>query len=157
LWIVSAIFLALSALTKIYPIVLLPYLLYWLYKSEGLHKAMVYSVVFSIVCVVFFLPFLQESLLPITRYAMGFKYGDYNSSVYRIINEVGLFFWEPRSELVASILCLGMFVVASAIAVFRLRTFNWRNIVWAFMIYFLFTPLIYPWYVMFCVSYGYVF
>jgi hypothetical protein len=134
-YISSSIFFALSFLTKFLPLLILPLLL----KKIGLKKSILFFVVFILVSILFYLPFLTGEH-SITKFiSVYLQRWEFNGSVYKILKSTFL------SGGTSRILCGAMLVISIGLISIYYKRFT--NGVFAVLLCLtIFSTTVYPWY-----------
>ncbi len=145
----SAISLALSAATKLLPLLFLPFLL----KRLGLKKSIIYYLTAAFFLLLLFLPFLdKEALIHLfSSISLYFQKFEFNASVYYLIRWIG---YETVGYNVIRFSGVGFGILTifaiAYIALTEKRTI-WESLpqamLWALTCYFAFATTVHPWYV----------
>jgi alpha-1,6-mannosyltransferase len=133
--ILSAVFFALSFLTKFLPVLILPLLL----KKIGLKKSILFFILFILVSVLFYLPFLSGEH-SITKFiSVYIQRWEFNGSVYKILKSTFL------SGGTSRILCGAMLVISIGLIAIYYKRFI--NAIFAVLLCLtIFSTTVYPWY-----------
>lgn len=139
----SAVLLALGIVTKIFPIIFLPLFLIDLIKRKKYLSAAQYLGITSLVVVLFYIPFIQESLFPITRYQSWVGDNEFNSSTY-VITKLILASYLPQDITLVSRVGVLLFGIGNL--------FLWKKkisvniLILGMLLYLIVSPVVYPWY-----------
>lgn len=150
----SALFFSLAICTKLLPVIFLPLLIIRLgWKRVSIYYAWVF--VFTLL---FFLPLLNWQIISGFRESIGyyFKKFEFNASIYYLVREWG--FWKYGYNIIQTVGWKLAIYATGAIFLFigwdawRVWKKKKQNILWLgylilLTIYFLFSPVVHPWYV----------
>ncbi len=147
--VLSAIMFALSILTKLLPLLLLPLLISYLSKI----KLIKYYFIVTIVVIFGFLPFLSQEL--ITNYSrtvgLWFTKFEFNASLYYLFRAIGYFFTGYNMISILGKLAPLAYFICIIFLIIKDKTFNSIKVLSAMLIclsmYFLFSTTIHPWYI----------
>ena len=161
----AAFFMATSICVKLIPVIFLPAILPFL----GRKKALVFYVSTAVICLLFFLPLLNTTILGGFKNSIGYYFSkfEFNASLYYIVRGVGYFFWGYNIIQIAGTILgaiAGILIIIISFRNFRayqvpmdisIKTPPIDHRVWAFfqammwslLIYFLFTTTLHPWYI----------
>jgi hypothetical protein len=131
----SSVFLALSALARLYPAFLIPLI----FRKIGFKKSIYFIAVFSIVMIIFYLPFLSGDLTLFTALSSYLARWEFNGSVYNLFKSI-YSDGEP-----ARIICGICFLVSISIISFRYKDFLKASF-GIFLSLIIFSSTLYPWY-----------
>lgn len=142
----SAFFLTLAILTKIYPILFLPVFVLDLIRQKKWRAFFISSLVFLCTLVVFYMPFLWGTIFPLTRYALIYEEQEYNASIFRYLN---YYFLDnsKTSRIVAQTYALRGFVFSTLLL--YIPRFSFKILLLIGVVYLAFSPLVFPWYLLF--------
>jgi alpha-1,6-mannosyltransferase len=130
----SAVFYAVSFLTKFYPLMLFPLLI----KKLGFKKLFVFGMIFLFTALVFYAPFLTSDWSvknTLTTYLLRWEF---NGSVYNILKMFS-------NRDIARIVCSISLILAISIISVRYRDFV-KGAFGVFLSYVIFAATLYPWY-----------
>jgi alpha-1,6-mannosyltransferase len=130
----SAVFFALSFLVKFYPIMLFPLLI----KKIGIKKLIPFTIIFSLIVIVFYTPFLTNDLAvknSLTTYLLRWEF---NGSVYNLIKMFS-------DKDLARVICSILLIIAIAVISFKYRDFvnGTFGVLLSFVVL---ATTLYPWY-----------
>ncbi|GCC52142.1 DUF2029 domain-containing protein [Chryseotalea sanaruensis] len=150
----SAFFFSLAICTKLLPLIFLPSLLFYI----GWKKSIQYYVVVGVVCVLLFIPLLNQEIITglSTSLAYYFKKFEFNASIYYLVREWG--FWNYGYNIIQTVgwkLGLISALLILSLTFYRLSVRQKsisKNLIftdWAIVlfIYLLFTTTVHPWYI----------
>lgn len=139
----SALMISLGILTKIFPIIFVPIFFIDLVRKKQAKIAITYITIIGITITIFYLPFIQHSLFPITRYQSWVGDNEFNSSVfYSLLNLSKLF--SDTTTVTVSRIC-GLLFAISSIVLWK-KGYSLNIMVGTMILYLLFSPVVYPWY-----------
>jgi alpha-1,6-mannosyltransferase len=95
----SAVFLALAILTKLIPLMLLPFF----FKKIPANKLIAFYMIIGLICIVAFIPFYDEHLVSNYSKTVGlwFTNFEFNGSIYYLLREIG--YWVTGYNIIAII------------------------------------------------------
>jgi hypothetical protein len=145
----SAGFLSLGILTKLFPILILPFLAFNLFKLK-LEKLLTFLMIVFGISLVFYLPFLKTaSYKPITRNIFIPLQHEFNSTFFRLIKSLmSNFISNPQISIhISSLVCVGLL---SLIVVYLMRKkFSVGICIITMISFLLLSPIAYAWYTIF--------
>lgn len=148
-YILSSFFLSLSVLTKIYPIFFLPFVLADLLRKKKVKFAFYYLLTFGATCLISYLPFITESLFPITRYLSLAEEQEFNASLYRYFYQIlGSFTSNPKQ--IAQTLSY-LFFFGSTLFLLLTKKFSLRLLIFIGIIYLISSPIVFAWHTLFII------
>jgi len=139
----SAVFLTLGIVSKIFPVIFLPVFLLDLIKRKKYSVAVSYFFIASLIVLAFYLPFIQESLFPITRYQSWVGDNEFNSSIYAITKHVFKSYLSLDAALVPKVTLL-LFCILSLLLWTKKLSVN--VLLLGMLLYLVVSPVVYPWY-----------
>jgi alpha-1,6-mannosyltransferase len=131
----SSVFLALSALARLYPAFLIPLI----FRKIGFKKSLYFIITFSIVVIIFYLPFLSGDLTLFKALSSYLARWEFNGSVYNLLKSI-FSDGEP-----ARIICGICFLISILIISFRYKDFLKASF-GIFLSLAIFSSTLYPWY-----------
>jgi hypothetical protein len=154
----SAVAFGFAIATKLLPLIALPLFINWL----GWRKALFYFLAVGACCLLVFLPILNLDFISGFSQSLGyyFKKFEFNASIYYLVREYG--FWKYGYNIIQTAgLKLGLW---SAMLIFvytilhgelndqgsannRTNASVWSALLFVFVIYFLFSTTVHPWYI----------
>ncbi len=148
----SAVCFALAVSTKVIPLILLPLIV----RKTGLRAGTAFAALAAVVCIVLFLPFVNQTLLRHLADSFGlyFHQFEFNASMYylskwlecRVTGQEAIRF----TGILLPLLSTGLILWFS----FRIKKDNYRLVVFeralaVLCTYYLFSPVVHPWYLAF--------
>jgi len=131
----SSIMLALAFLTKLLALFLLPLVI----KKVGLKKALIFYAIFSLICLIFYLPFISKNSDILSGLLKYVAHWEFNGSIYNLIK-----FVFSRGDI-AKMVCAVLLSFSVLIISFRYK--NFLNGVFAIILcVVIFSTTLYPWY-----------
>jgi len=131
----SSLMLALAFLSKLLALLLLPLII----KKLGIKKALIFYSVFTITCLIFYLPFIfgnPDVLGGLFRYL---EHWEFNGSVYNLIKMIF-----SRGDI-AHIICGALLTISVLVVSFRYKEFI-NGVFAVFLFIIIFSTTVYPWY-----------
>ena len=131
----SSLMLALAFLSKLLALLLLPLII----KKLGIKKALIFYSVFTITCLIFYLPFIfgnPDVLGGLFRYL---EHWEFNGSVYNLLKVIF------SSGEIARIICAVLLSISVLIIAFRYKNFT-KGVFGVFLCIIIFSTTLYPWY-----------
>jgi alpha-1,6-mannosyltransferase len=147
----SAVFIALAILTKLLPLILLPFFI----KKLSLRNLMIFYFFIGAICLAAFLPFFDKNLMANYSKTVGlwFTNFEFNASIYYVLREIG--FWVSGYNLIGIIGKISPFVTAFIILYLTFRSkYFLQNQFMVLMVYFLLSTTIHPWYLTSMIFFG---
>jgi alpha-1,6-mannosyltransferase len=147
----SAVFIALAILTKLVPLMLLPFFI----KKMPFRKLLTFYFLIGIICLAAFLPFFDKNLVANYSKTVGlwFTNFEFNASIYYVLREIG--FWFTGYNLIGVIGKVTPVIIIVTIFFLALRKKDFfQNQFMALMIYFLLSTTIHPWYLTSMIFFG---
>ncbi|WP_276366991.1 glycosyltransferase 87 family protein [Chryseolinea sp. H1M3-3] len=159
----AAITLAIAICTKLIPLIFLPAILTLL----GWKKAVQLYAITGLTCIVLFIPLLDVAIIEGFQHSLGYYFSrfEFNASIYYLVRWLGfLFFGYNIVHIAGGVLgVIATFLIIKisirtdksrsqqtvdlkSDTVFKISTFI-ESLLWALMVYFLFTTTLHPWYV----------
>lgn len=139
----SAIFVAFAILTKLIPLMLLPFFI----KKIPTRKLIAFYVTIGLVCITAFIPFFEKNLVLNFSKTVGlwFTNFEFNGSIYYLLREFG--YWITGYNIIAIIgkITPVLMVLYIGFLVFKTSKFI-ENQYLALMMYFFLSTTIHPWY-----------
>jgi hypothetical protein len=147
----SAVFIALAILTKLVPLMLLPFFI----NKLPLHKLMTFYFLLGAMCLIAFIPFFDKYL--VTNYSktigLWFTNFEFNASIYYVLREIG--FWISGYNLIGVIGKVTPVIIVSTIFYLAVKKKDFlQNQFMALMVYFLLSTTIHPWYLTSMIFFG---
>ncbi len=139
----SAVFVALAILTKLIPLMLLPFFI----KKITVNKLIGFYAIIGIICIVAFLPFFDRNLVENYSKTIGlwFTNFEFNGSVYYLLRKIG--YWLTGYNIIGIIGRIIPVIIIFYIGYLTLKKSNFlQNQYLALMIYFFLSTTIHPWY-----------
>lgn len=139
----SAVFVALAILTKLIPLMLLPFFI----KKIPANKLIGFYGIIGLICIAAFIPFYDENLLSNYSKTVGlwFTSFEFNGSIYYILREIG--FLLTGYNIIGIIGRITPVIIIFYIGYLALKKSNFlQNQYLALMIYFFLSTTIHPWY-----------
>ena len=130
----SAFAFSFAVLIKFLPLMLLPVI----YRHFGLKKTIVMTGILSLISLLLYLPFMGEGLSLFNHLLKYLERWEFNGSVYRVVK---LF----SNGYVSRIICNILFLIAMGVITLKEKELL-RSIFYVFIVYFVFTSTLYPWY-----------
>ena len=130
----SAVFFALSFLSKFYPLVLFPLLL----KRTGFKKLISFTLIIGVITIIFYIPFITKDLAIKNALTMYLSRWEFNGSVYNIIK---LFSDGQTARIICNILLL----ITIGIISVRYKDFI-KGSFGILLSFIIFASTVYPWY-----------
>ncbi|MFN4146202.1 MAG: hypothetical protein ACK4GN_10295, partial [Runella sp.] len=140
----SALMLSLSIGAKLLPLLFLPF--FWRYW--GWYKGLIYSSLVGILAVLYFVPFLSETLLYNfwSSLDLYFQKFEFNASVYYLLREVG--YWFAGYNIIGTLgPVLSLLTLLFILWLTQLRRPLLHKMLFALTIYFLMATTVHPWYI----------
>ena len=131
----SSVFLALSSLARLYSVLLIPLI----FKKIGFKKSIYFIAAFSVVMIIFYLPFILGGLPIFGALSLYFSKWEFNGSVYNLLNSI-FSNGEP-----ARIICGICFLVSILIISIRYKDFLKASF-GVFLSLIIFSSILFPWY-----------
>ncbi|MFO7447870.1 MAG: glycosyltransferase 87 family protein [Ignavibacteriaceae bacterium] len=129
-----AIFFALSFLTKLYPLMLIPLLI----KKIGLKKLLIFLIWFAGITFLFYLPFIYKDIYVTESLVKYMQHWEFNASVYNLLK----YFTNGQA---AREICAILLIISVASIATRYTDFT-RGVFGVFLAYIIFAATLYPWY-----------
>lgn len=131
----SSIMLALAFLTKLLALLILPLII----KKLGIKKALIFYIVFTITCLIFYAPFISGNLDVFAGLFRYLNHWEFNGSVYNLFKII-LSGGDIARTICGILLSLSVLIIS-----FRYK--NFANGVFAvFLTIIIFSTTLYPWY-----------
>ncbi len=124
----SAVFLGLAVLTKLYPLIFLPYFVFDLYK-KSLNKSLTFISITIFSIFLFYIPIFGDISFLINRYVSWVKMMEFNSSIFTFTS-YSLF-------ISVIFLTINLFI----------NKFSIKTLILATIAFFAFSSVVYPWYI----------
>jgi hypothetical protein len=131
----GSVFLALSSLARLYPVFLIPLL----FRKIGFKKSIYFIIAFSVVMIIFYLPFLSGDFLVFDALSRYLGRWEFNGSIYNLLKSI-YSDGEP-----ARIICGICFLVSTLVISFRYKDFLKATFA-IFLSLIIFSSTLYPWY-----------
>ncbi|MCP9756914.1 mannosyltransferase [Lacihabitans sp. CCS-44] len=142
-YIFSAVFIALAILTKLIPLMLLPFFI----KKIPAKKLIGFYALIGLICLGAFIPFYDENLVSNYSKTVGlwFNNFEFNGSIYYLLREVG--YWVTGYNIIAIIGKITPVFIVIYIGYLAFKKSNFlENQYLALMVYFFLSTTIHPWY-----------
>jgi alpha-1,6-mannosyltransferase len=139
----SAVFIALATLTKLIPLMLLPFFI----KKIPAKKLIGFYAIIGIICIVAFWPFFDSNLVENYSKTVGlwFTNFEFNGSIYYVLRVVG--YWITGYNIIAIIGKITPIIMISYIGYLAFKKSNFlHNQYLALMLYFFLSTTVHPWY-----------
>ncbi len=139
----SAVFLALAILTKLIPLMLLPFF----FNKIPANKLISFYMIIGLICIVAFIPFYDEHLVSNYSKTVGlwFTNFEFNGSIYYLSREIG--YWVTGYNIIAIIGKITPFFIVLFIGYLAFKKSNFlQNQYFSLMVYFFLSTTIHPWY-----------
>jgi hypothetical protein len=139
----SAVFIAFAILTKLIPLMLLPFFI----KKIPYKKLIGFYAIIGFICIAAFIPFYDENLVSNYSKTVGlwFTNFEFNGSIYYLLREVG--YWITGYNIIAIIGKITPVFVFLYIGYLAFKKSNFlKSQYLALMIYFFLSTTIHPWY-----------
>ncbi len=139
----SAVFIGLAILTKLIPLMLLPFFI----KKIPRTKLISFYALIGLICTAAFIPFYDENLVSNYSKTVGlwFTNFEFNGSVYYLLREVG--YWATGYNIIAIIGKITPVFIILYIGYLAFKKSNFlENQYLALMVYFFLSTTIHPWY-----------
>ncbi len=152
----SGVFLALAVSTKLYPIVFVPFVYFYLPKPQRLR----FLISTALACLVLFFPLLIPILNGNLLSSVGLYFGqfEFNGSLYYIFKFIEKSFDKYAPPRIVSLLLLVPVFWALLKGVFYIKSTPKSNLpsvfLWFTLIYFLCNAVVHPWYLLPLLFYG---
>lgn len=147
-YLLSALFLGFSILIKIFPVIFLPVFAAVLLKKKQVKTSLLFGLVTALVVITGYVPFITNSLFPITNLSTWVKSQEFNAGIYRLL-------YESLSEVVSNpheIAKMLSLILLLGITIFALfKKFTVQTILIVTIFYFSLIPSHYPWYSLFLI------
>lgn len=147
----SAVFIALAILTKLIPLMLLPFFI----KKIPTTKLIGFYALIGLICTEAFIPFYDENLVSNYSKTVGlwFTNFEFNGSIYYLLREVG--YWITGYNIIAIIGKITPVFTVLYIGHLAFKKFNFlENQYLALMVYFFLSTTIHPWYLISMIFFG---
>jgi ABC-type multidrug transport system fused ATPase/permease subunit len=147
----SAVFIALAILTKLVPLMLLPFFI----KKMSFRNLLIFYFLIGISCLVASLPFFDKNLVANYSKTVGlwFTNFEFNASIYYVLREIG--FWLTGYNLIGVIGKVTPVIIVLTIFYLALKKKDFlQNQFMALMVYFLLSTTIHPWYLTSMIFFG---
>ncbi|MCP9764560.1 glycosyltransferase 87 family protein [Lacihabitans soyangensis] len=147
----SAVFIALAILTKLVPLMLLPFFI----KKMSLRNLLIFYFLIGIICLGAFLLFFDKNLVANYSKTVGlwFTNFEFNASIYYVLREIG--FWITGYNLIGVIGKVTPVIIIVTIFCMALKKKDFlQNQFMALMVYFLVSTTIHPWYLTSMIFFG---
>jgi len=131
----SSIMLALAFLTKLLALLLLPLVI----KKVGFKKALIFYAIFSLICLIFYLPFISKDPSILSGLFKYLAHWEFNGSIYNLIK-----FVFSRGDI-AKMVCAVLLSFSVLIISFRYKDFV-NGVFAVFLCVVIFSTTLYPWY-----------
>lgn len=147
----SALFISFSFLTKIYPLIFVPFFLIDLLRKKHYQAVFRFVSIFMGLTFIFYIPFAKHSLFQISTYITIFKEQEFNASVYRYLREVISVIkpLAPHTQGLVVLLCAILFV--TSILYLLSKKLSIRILLTVGIAYIMFSSTIFPWHTLFLV------
>jgi hypothetical protein len=139
----SAVFIALAILTKLIPLLLLPFFI----KKIAMKKLIAFYAIIGILWIAAFLPFFDSNLFENYTKTVGlwFTNFEFNGSIYYLLREIG--YWITGYNMIAIIGKITPVFIVFYIGYLAFTKSNFlENQYLALMVYFFLSTTIHPWY-----------
>ena len=131
----SSILLALAFLSKLFALLLLPLVI----KKMGFKKAIKFYLIFILVCLIFYLPFISQNPDILAGLFKYLAHWEFNGSIYNLIK-----FIFSRGDI-ARMVCAVLLSISVLIISFRYKDFV-NGVFAVFLCIIIFSTTLYPWY-----------
>jgi hypothetical protein len=131
----AAISFALSFVTKMYPVILLPLII----KKFGFKNSIKFSAVFIVISLLFYIPFIYKDFYVFSSLFTYLKEWQFNASVYYTLLHY------LRNPETARLICAGGFIISVGVISFLYKDFT-KACYAIFIILIIFSTTLFPWY-----------
>ena len=157
-WLLAAIPYALSICVKLVPLIFLPLFI----KHLGIKKNAIFDLVILTICILFFIPFYTPEFFANYSKTVGlwFSNFEFNAGLYNAVKQIALQFDGKPWLLIKTYGTITKIVVVLAVLVLTFFRKNEKlsvlasSMLWALTLYYLITPTVHPWYIIFLVVLG---
>ncbi len=146
-YIFASILWTLAIATKIYPIIFVPFFVIDLIRKRKFVLVFVTSALSLTILYLLYMPFIKDTLFPITRYVTLPDEQEFNASIYRYLYQI-MGIEKPWTRALASKLCGVFFAISIALLLF-VKKYSYAFFLLVGIIYLLFSPLVFAWYTLF--------
>lgn len=145
----SAISIAMAVLTKLIPILLIPFMV----RYVGLKKGIQLLLITAVICIAAFVPFfynngLQGFMQSLDLYVRNFEF---NASIYNIAKQIGWYIKGYNYISVIGPVLMLLFVLCYTIIYFKTKLYQWSAMVHSCLlvltIYYALATTVHPWYI----------
>lgn len=146
-WVKSAFFIALSIVTKLLPLILLPLF----FKNLGFKKSIWFYLLIIGICILIFLPFFNQDLIKnyTNTIALWFVNFEFNASIYYLIREIG--YQIKGYNIIQTVGKITPIIIITLAFVFLRKNNSFKylltNALIFLSIYFFLSTTVHPWYI----------
>ena len=145
----SSMLLAGAISIKLIPLIFLPIF----YKKLGIQKFLIYGSIIILINLIFFLPFLNQSLIDnfMSSLTLYFQRFEFNASLYYVIREIG--YWTKGYNMIHTIGKISPFLILLLLTLFSFFRNNKDkkvlivSMLWVISCYYFLSSVVHPWYI----------
>lgn len=149
-YVFSSIVWTLAIATKVYPIIVIPYLFVDLLRKRKFTSIFLCVAVNAGILYFLYIPFIRESFFAITRYVTLPTEQEYNASIYRYMYLL-LGVNKPGVTLLASKISVSFFFIIGTVLL--RKRYSYELLLLVSIVYLLSSPIVFPWYTVFLISF----